>query len=133
MDISILNKIEKTIGQCKYESGGVIGSQNQIITHYQFDSGVDCDEYEYTPDVKKINEILLKWSKNNIRFEGLIHSHKTNNDLSYADVEYARKILELNNIKYVFMFVFVLDVKDIFAYKITSKEICFENIEWVDK
>lgn len=78
------------------ETGGIIGGVNNEITEYWIDnvSKENCI-CKYAPNVDAINDQIKKWSKNNIEFFGIFHTHyfgvKT---LSEGDAIYMRKIID---------------------------------------
>lgn len=77
------------------EMGGIIGGTKKEITEYWIDAvQSDSCACKYTPNVGAINKKIEIWSKNNIDFYGLFHTHyfgvKT---LSEGDVAYMRKIM----------------------------------------
>ena len=122
----IYNSIVSTIGIYNSESGGILGSKEDIITHYVFDRV--CHEQEYIPRVEFLNNEIRSWNEKGVNYIGLIHSHKSRRTLSYADIEYARNIINLNNIPQIHMFLFVLDTKELIDYIVYENDVCIEEI-----
>ena len=115
MTKEIYDQILDTIAAQPPETGGVLGRKNGIICKYFYDGNADINQYRYVPNVEKTNTILDQWLKDDIEFAGIIHSHSEDvNALSYADIHYARKILQENSLEYV---IFPLVVrKNIYMY-----------------
>lgn len=102
MTKEVYDQILDTIVAQHPETGGVLGRKNGIICKYFYDDNADINQNRYVPNVEKINTILGQWLKDDIEFAGIIHSHPEDvNELSYADIHYARKILQENSLEYV--------------------------------
>lgn len=92
-----LRQIKSAFRNAPIESGGIIGSTDNVITAFYFDSdnhNRDC----YIPDTAKLNKTIRKWAENGVRFAGLAHSHA--NDcriLSDADKKYAVELFRAAN------------------------------------
>lgn len=100
MTKEVYDQILDTIAVQPPETGGVLGRKNGIICKYFYDDNADINQYRYVPNVEKINTILDQWLKDDIEFAGIIHSHPEDvNELSYADIHYARKILQENSLE----------------------------------
>lgn len=79
------------------ESGGIIGSKDGIVTVYVNDKGVQNETIMcgYFPDVNFLNEIILEWQNNGIKFMGIYHTHFFGvNTLSDGDKEYIQNIMK---------------------------------------
>ncbi|MBO5163914.1 MAG: hypothetical protein J6B75_05635 [Ruminococcus sp.] len=78
------------------ETGGIIGSVDDIICTVVFDmKNTETKSAVYVPDIYFLNECISEWAEDNIRFEGIFHSHPYGqNYLSVADVEYIEKIMQ---------------------------------------
>jgi len=119
---SVMQSIHGTIGKCNLESGGIIGSlDGRNITAYVFDH--ESSKGEYVPDVQKLNHVISDWRKRRISFMGIVHSHKTRETLSYADVLYARKVLTWNRMETILFPLYISDLKDLLVYMVTSSEV----------
>lgn len=121
--------IEESIGIHNFESGGILGGKGEIVTNYVFDRV--CLKNEYIPDVISLNDIIIEWGKCDIAFLGLIHSHETNNNLSYSDIQYAVNIVTHNKLEYIYMLIYVINKKNIYAYKVGGNFVNKENINYV--
>ena len=132
MTKEVYNQILDTIAVQPPETGGVLGRKNGIICKYFYDGNADINQYEYVPNVEKINTILAQWLKDDIEFAGIIHSHPEDvNELSYADIHYARKILQENSLEYV---IFPLVVrKTFYMYLSKSNSIYQCGVSVIDK
>lgn len=77
------------------EYGCIIGGMNNIITMFEFDTGLHSDNSGcYIPNTKLLNQCIEKWYSKNISFYGIIHSHLTPYaSLSNDDVKYIKKIM----------------------------------------
>lgn len=132
MTKEVYDQILDTIGVQPPETGGVLGRKNGIICKYFYDGNADINPYRYVPNVENINPILSQWLKEDIEFAGLIHSHPENiKALSYADIYYARKILQENNLEYI---IFPLVVKKaIYMYLIKESSIYQCGVRIINK
>lgn len=122
----VVNLIEESIGKNKIESGGILGGVGETVTHFSYDRA--CSGNEYIPDIINLNKVIKIWSYNDIYFKGIIHSHMFNTKLSFADVEYALKIIKHNDIKCLYMLLFVIREDKFYAYKIEKDSITKERL-----
>ena len=78
------------------ETGGILGGQDGIVTHFCFDRG-QCtltSPAHYQPNTEFLNQWIQKWEVCNIRFYGIFHSHYSNDaELSSGDREYITRIM----------------------------------------
>lgn len=83
------------LGQNPAERGGMLGSDKTgLITHYFPDATAECTETQYSPDIDKLNAVIRDWKRQEIRFQGFVHSHPAGfQRLSVADKEYAQDIM----------------------------------------
>lgn len=95
----VLNEIFLLIKQHNYETGGIIGvNKKGVISAFQFDETLSSNPFEYCPNVDFLNQVInKKWTKQNIKLVGFVHSHLHNDTLSNQDVIYAREILKENS------------------------------------
>ena len=104
---SVYNEIIIKLGMSKPELGGMLGwTEDQlVIDHFVFDENARVSAVEYNPDVDFLNGILHNnWDKNNVFLGGFVHSHPGNlGTLSYADVEYSKKIMEEFDVPFMVM------------------------------
>lgn len=97
IDYRVYRDIIKTVGNSPIESGGIIGMRDECICEFYFDkrgkSGLDF----YVPSVEDINCIISRWSRECVRFIGIVHSHPNLfNKPSKNDIQYFKKILDIN-------------------------------------
>ena len=96
---SIYDQIMSVLGQKKPELGGMLGFtlDQDFIDNYVFDEGARVTSDEYNPDIEFLNEIIsTEWEKKRIYLAGFVHSHPGDfNRLSYADIDYAKRIMAL--------------------------------------
>lgn len=108
-NILVTDKVEKEL-MAKLnveEQGAIIGMNTKnIVTTFFYDekgsaaSVCNC----YVPDVRILNNAIDAWTKDNIRFCGIAHSHPSNFPmLSTGDVEYARKVCCSNSMRRIIM------------------------------
>ena len=78
------------------ESGGILGSVNDIITNYIPDSGLhDGNIGKYIPSIPYLNEQIRLWYDQNIKFCGIYHTHFEGDiKLSGGDILYINNILK---------------------------------------
>lgn len=93
---SLYNQIIHSFPVVPPEAGGIIGSRNDVVCFFQYDVGLPIyDHAEYTPNLSFLNQTILQWSKQNIHFSGLVHSHPFGQEeLSNSDIEYIHAIME---------------------------------------
>ncbi|MBQ2446641.1 MAG: hypothetical protein II272_09410 [Oscillospiraceae bacterium] len=72
------------------ETGCILGSKNGVICEFEYDMGSqELMAAIYTPNVKRLNQVISDWRKRGIDFCGLAHSHPSlqrthsANDISY--------------------------------------------------
>ncbi len=101
------------------EYGGIIGGQNDIIKNFVFDSGLATHNYDsYIPNVSKLNDILNEWHLKNIKFFGLLHTHRNSAEtLSCADISYIKKFFQNNMFEQALYFPIVIPNEKIICYK----------------
>ena len=107
MTKNIYDQIMGVLGKKRPELGGMLGftiDQDTIDT-YVFDGGARVNSVEYTPDIDYLQTIIEgEWKKAHVFLGGFVHSHPGDfNRLSYADVEYAQRIMEAFELEYLFM------------------------------
>lgn len=78
--MKIINSVyQSIINSCcsvNHESGGIIGGNKDLINIYVFDSGKKDKSFGcYIPDTALLNNCLSDWTKSNISFYGIFHSH----------------------------------------------------------
>jgi len=102
IEYNIYNKILFWSKKYNFETGGILGGNNDIIKNFIFDYGIDNNINGcYYPNIHKLNFYIEKWQNNNIKFYGIVHSHFVKSlSLSNGDKEYIEKIL-LNMPEYV--------------------------------
>ena len=90
-----------------------------MVDRYVFDSE-QCDSglREYIPNVLYLNKIIECWFSLSISFCGIVHSHLDSDDLSYADIEYAKKIITNNDLDSIIMGIYNLRMNKILMYKV---------------
>ncbi|MBE5924163.1 MAG: hypothetical protein E7271_06830 [Lachnospiraceae bacterium] len=120
----IVHKISETIGNViEYETGGLIGMRENECTDFVFDKGILSDENTYIPDTHFLNDILKRWNALGIDFCGLVHSHKNNPELSADDLKYAVEILKSNDLKEIYMFIYITSRKKLNSYIVTTETV----------
>ncbi len=77
------------------ESGGIIGTENGIVTKVIFDDGKDVNHpCMYAPDTQMLNNSIEKWQEENVDFAGLFHTHFGGaGSLSDTDKAYIKTII----------------------------------------
>ncbi len=104
---SIYNQIMDLLGKSKPELGGMLGFtlDQDTIDNFVFDEGARVNSVEYNPDIEYLQKIIDgEWEEKHIFLGGFVHSHPGDfNRLSYADVEYAQRIMNAFDLNYLFM------------------------------
>lgn len=77
------------------ETGCVLGAQNGVITTYVYDAGIlQCNVAAYEPQIDVLNHVIMQWSKMDVQFLGIAHSHPNGQtSLSSGDVKYIHSIM----------------------------------------
>lgn len=135
----ILNKLRTQISNEPPESGGIFGSQNDVITKIAFDKINNiCHACSYYPNIKYLNSIIEEWGKQGIRFAGIFHTHFADvSTLSSGDKEYIKRILLAmpDNVDKLYFPVYALPSRNLTMYCacINNNElrICTEDFELV--
>lgn len=128
---NVILEIEKTIISNLPECGGILGkNESGEISEYYYDMSAESNHIQYVPDVSRLNDVIQKWSEDNIQFCGFVHSHLFRYQyFSEADYDYAEKILKANeSIDNVIMILIIHDC-DNRTYSIRTEMITrFEEI-----
>ena len=107
MTREVFNKVQLSIGNMKPEQGGILGirGDGDIIDCFVHDKSAKVGYAEYSPDVAFLNNVINRdWNENGIDFCGFIHSHPgQSSELSKADIEYAKRIMEAFDLAYLYM------------------------------
>lgn len=116
----VYQKIMDTIGKYPHETGGVLGIKDGTVCKYFFDKKSIGKDDTYSPDVDSINNIISEWEREGIEYAGMIHSHPDDmKKLSYADVYYANKLMDCNNMSDILFPLVVMDAEvQLYMYKI---------------
>ena len=101
------------------EHGGIIGGRNEIITHFAFDVGISSMNYDsYIPNTEYLNEIIRIWQNTNIKFYGIVHTHRINADsFSNGDKDYIEAILNAHSFIKQLYFPIIIPNNKIICYK----------------
>ena len=124
VDRNNLSNLFAKMNLFSYETGGLLLGRDASISAFIFDEGVrgeDADEY--IPNTEYMNEILHRYQSEEYELYGMIHSHRTREELSCADTHYARSLLRLNELDDILMPVYVLDSQNVFWYQVTMSDI----------
>lgn len=121
ISVDVIELIKQCFEKRINESGGILGGYEDKVTTFFFDR--ECLGDEYIPDVIKLNKIIKEWNRQDIFFMGIIHSHKDNENLSYVDVEYARKIISINKLKSIHMALYISNKKKIIDYVVEMADV----------
>lgn len=132
---SVYDSIINVLGREKPELGGMLGytRKQDYIDTFVFDVNAAVDYAEYTPNIDYLNQVIEEdWYENDISLAGFVHSHPGDfNRLSYADIEYAQRIMQAFNMNYIFMPI----VTSSYSYKtsmsgyIVKKNGCIEGVK----
>lgn len=103
--------LKRSVGTCLPEAGAIIGSaangDETHITHARFDADAGWGKDFYAPS-EEIGRVLCQWTRDRIRFLGIVHSHGDNlpNQLSGIDLHSAAAIMQKNNMPFIYMGLF---------------------------
>ncbi len=110
MSKKVYEDIMNKIGALYPERGGIIGEKEGIICEFYYDTQAECNNNTYIPNVNELNIILKEWYEHGIKFAGIIHSHPCcKKELSYADIEYAKRIMKVNDMKNILFPIVLID------------------------
>ncbi len=92
---NIYNKILFDTSIPPPETGGILGSENGVITSYMPDKGLYYGKIgQYVPTVSILNKQIQEWYEQNIMFCGIYHTHYEGDiRLSGGDILYIESIL----------------------------------------
>lgn len=113
----------------KKERGGILGGKDDLIYEYVFDQIALSSTNEYVPDINFLNSTVCKWNNLNIDFLGFVHTHFIYENLSYSDIEYARKIILENSCKKIYMLIFHLKEMRLIGYAVSMVSVVECKIE----
>ena len=103
-----------------FETGGIIGGENNIIIKFEFDEGTTLTSNQhYYPNVETLNACIEEWQNDGIQFYGIVHSHlQQERALSSGDRQYIQTIMSAMPI-YISSLYFpvVLPQKEIVSFK----------------
>ena len=124
---STLDDLLNTVDEIKYETGGILGGDGDLINQFIKDKtyGYDGCICSYSPNTDFLNACIDKWSLKNILFMGIYHTHIDNSpSLSYGDAIYIRDIMNSMppNISRLYFPVIALPNKEIVCYKAEKDE-----------
>lgn len=107
------------------ETGGIIGCENNIITSYYPDKGINNNRSDrYQPSTSLLNAVLETWIDKKIQFCGIYHSHYEGDiQLSGGDMEYIKNILfQMRSYSDSLLFPLVFPKHRIIFYKVRLQE-----------
>ncbi|MCM1178614.1 MAG: hypothetical protein NC347_00010 [Clostridium sp.] len=113
----------------KKERGGILGGIDDLIYEYAFDQMASSNENEYIPNVDFLNSTICTWSNLNIDFLGFVHSHYMYENLSYSDIEYARKIISKNSCSKIYMLIVLMKEMRLIGYVVSMISVVQCEIE----
>ena len=103
----VYDRIMKTIGSGKPELGGILGwkDDKDYIDYFVFDKDAKVEDSAYSPNTEYLSSIINDdWGKKDIYVAGFVHSHPRGGKmLSFADIEYAIRIMKVLDTEYLFM------------------------------
>ena len=102
------------------EVGGILGKDRNIVTCFEYDNGIATDKLcTYVPDVVRLNNVIEKWSEQNISFCGIFHTHFFGvRTLSDGDKKYINNILSAmpNTINRLYFPIVLPETKEMVVY-----------------
>lgn len=95
IDKAVYDYILNNVPMFPPEMGGILGIRSNVIREVEFDKGLDTGLIcTYAPNVDYLNDVIEKWSEENIEFCGIFHTHFYGvRTLSDGDREYINSIL----------------------------------------
>ena len=121
----VYDYIINNVPDSKFECGGILGlNSEKIAVSIQLDMGLHFRGMKicnYYPDVTMLNQCILEWSKKDIVFGGIFHTHFSEiASFSEGDLEYIKKILLAmpKGIDTIYFPIFLLPVKKLIPFKV---------------
>lgn len=112
IDKIVIDKICHSLSKHNYETGGILGSRDDVIVEFEFDTYSSHELYEYYPATDFLEKIINEdWRRKNISFVGMIHSHMHNSEISTQDIAYCQEIIKAND-SFNELIIGVLDLSD---------------------
>ena len=102
------------------ETGGILGADSSgTVVAFHFDATGTTAENQYTPDTVTLNRVIEEWFQDGITFAGFVHAHvRDATKLSWADMDYARKIKAVCQMKSVLMLLYIPETETFYEYVI---------------
>jgi len=70
-----------SISSTSFETGGILGGTNKIVSEFIFDEGLsNSNRGRYYPNIDKLNNYFATQQKCRIEFYGVMYRHLTNDD-----------------------------------------------------
>lgn len=137
---SVLKELLQGIHDKGYETGGILGGRNGIVTSFLQDEGMPSKYCcEYIPNVDLLNQTIETWSDDNIEFMGIYHTHYHDiKTLSKGDCEYITNIMDAmpDEISELFFPLVVFPQKEVVVYSAykndSSCHIALDKLSIVD-
>lgn len=122
----VYQEIQKCIKITPPESGGILGSNKNVVITFIYDKGINNEKMcSYSPNVNLLNSVITEWKEKGVLFAGIFHAHyfgvKT---LSCGDINYIEKIM-MNMpscIKELYFPLVVMPEREVIVYKAIRKE-----------
>ena len=123
-------ELVQLINSKDFETGGLLGSTtSEVIDAYWFDEGLEHSTKEFRPNIQLWEQHLIHWDCDQIQFCGIIHSHISEKALSQRDIQMARKIMKMNDLKHMLMPIFILSTKDLIWFDVNKDYVEKINVE----
>lgn len=90
----ILDVVYQQTQGLMFESGGIFGKKNEIITDVDIDKDTSHVKCSYEPNIDRFNIIINEWQKKEIDLAGIFHTHFFGvSTLSDGDISYIKTIM----------------------------------------
>lgn len=90
----ILDVVYQQTQGLMFESGGILGKKNEIITDVDIDKDTSHVKCSYEPNIDRFNIIIDEWQKKEIDLAGIFHTHFFGvSTLSDGDISYIKTIM----------------------------------------
>lgn len=90
----ILDVVYQQTQGLMFESGGILGKKNEIITDVDIDKDTSHVKCSYEPNIDRFNIIINEWQKKEIDLAGIFHTHFFGvSTLSDGDISYIKTIM----------------------------------------
>lgn len=129
LDKSIYQEVVNRLSSGLYEEGGIIGTENGVISHFEKDiTPLLSSEKCYIPNTDYLEGVIDAWDSKGIGFAGIIHSHLKNPYPSNEDLDFVREAISLNVLSDIILGIVLISDSTLHLYSVTKSD--FTKLEY---